>query len=105
MAFVIWSIVAVIFIGIGIGCRKEEQPVGFFTFAKPPIVEDAKAYNRAVGVLWFVSAAVFEVIGIPLLLLEQNSPLYILIIFAVIIWVIGLVIAYLKIEAKYKKRI
>lgn len=103
IAFVIWSIVAIIFIGIGISCRKSDHPVGFFTFAKPPIVEDVKAYNHATGVLWLVSAVVFEVIGIPLLVLEQNSPLCVLIIFAVVIWVVGLMIVYLKIEANYKK--
>lgn len=49
------SIVAVIFLGVGISCRKSSE------------------------------AVVFEVIGIPLLFLKQNSPLFIPVIFAVMV--------------------
>lgn len=104
IAFVIWSIVTMIFVGIGISCIRSKEAVGFFTFTKPPIVEDVKKYNKAVAKLWFVTAVVFEIIGIPFLFLEQNSPLFIVIMFAVIIWVIVLIVAYLKIEMKYKSR-
>lgn len=103
IAFVIWSIVAMILIGIGINCRKADDVVGFFTFTKPPIIEDVKAYNKEVGVLWLVSAIIFELLGVPLLLLEQNSPLFIPVILSVMVWVIALMVAYLKIETKYKK--
>ena len=101
--FIIWSIVAVIFLGIGISCRKSSEAVGFFTFVKPPIVEDVERYNNAVSVLWFFMAGIFEILGIPLLFLKQNSPLFIPIIFAVMILVIVMMIVYMKIEAKYKK--
>lgn len=103
IGFAVWSIVAIVFMLIGISCRKSDEAVGFFTFVKPPIIEDVKAYNNAVAVLWFVSAVVLEIIGIPILFLEQNSPLFVPIILAVIIWLILLMIVYLKIEAKYKK--
>lgn len=103
MGFVIWSIVAIIFLGIGISCRKSHEAVGFFTFVKPPIVEDVEHYNNAVSILWFVSAGVLEIIGIPFIFLKQNSPLFILIILGVIIGLIVMMITYLKIEAKYKK--
>ena len=104
IAFIIWSMVAILFIGMGITCAKTENAVGFFTFSKPPYVEDVKSYNKAVAILWIVSAAVFEIIGLPILFLQQNSPLVIAIIFAVMIWVLGLMIAYLRIEEKYKSR-
>lgn len=34
IAFIIWSIVAALFLGIGISCRKSNEAVGFFTFVK-----------------------------------------------------------------------
>lgn len=37
--------------------------------------------------------------------LEQNSPVFILLIFAVIILMIVMMVTYLKIEGKYKKQI
>lgn len=103
IGFIIWSIVTVIFLGVGISCRKSNEAVGFFTGCKPPVVEDVKCYNKAVSKLWFVSAGIYEVMGVPLLFLEQNSLLFIPIIFAVVIGLIVMMVAYLKIEAKYKK--
>lgn len=103
IGFIIWSIVAAIFLGIGISCRKSNEAVGFFTFVKPPSVENVMQYNNTVAVLWFIAAGALEIIGIPILFLKQNSPLFILIIFAVMILVIAIIIAYLRIEAKYKK--
>jgi len=37
-----------------------KEAVGFFTFVKPPEVEETGRYNRAVGTLWFVAAGIFE---------------------------------------------
>lgn len=103
IGFTIWSIVAIIFLGISISSRKSNEAVGFFTFTKPPKVSDVKQYNNAVSLLWFVTAIVMELIGIPILFLQQNSPVFFLIVFAVIILIIAMIIAYLKIETKYKK--
>ena len=103
IGFIIWSIVTVIFVGIGISCRKSRETVGFFTGCKPAIIENVEQYNKAVSKLWFVSAGVYEIMGVPLLFLEQNSLLFIPIIFAVVIGLIVMMVAYLKIEAKYKK--
>lgn len=103
IGFIIWSIVAAVFLGIGISCRKSTEAVGFFTFVEPPMVEDVENYNNAMSVLWFVAAGVLEITGIPILFLEQNSPLFIPIIFVVIILLIVMMIMYLKIEAKYKR--
>lgn len=65
IGFIVWSLVTVIFLGIGIGSRKANKAVGFFTFTKPPITENIKQYNKAVSFLWFIAAAVFEIIEIP----------------------------------------
>lgn len=103
IGFIIWSIVAAIFVGIGISCRKSNEAVGFFTGCKPPIIENVEQYNKAVSKLWFVEAGIYEIMGVPLLFLEQNSLLFIPIIFGVVIGLIAMMVVYLRIEAKYKK--
>ncbi|MBR5287276.1 MAG: hypothetical protein IKU34_01640 [Clostridia bacterium] len=103
IAFIIWSAVAAIFAGIAIRCRKSDKAVGFFANVAPPAIRDVPAYNKAVSTLWFVAAAFYEAMGIPFLFLQQNSPLFLLIMLAVIVWLILLMIVYLKIEAKYRK--
>lgn len=102
IAFVIWSIVAILFLGIGISGWKSKVAVGFFTSGKPPVVTDVNRYNHSVSKLWIVGAVIFEIIGVLLLFLEQNSPMFIPIIFGVVALAIGMMIAYVKIEAKYK---
>lgn len=103
IAFVIWSLCALLFLGIGISSRRSKQAVGFFTFVKPPEVRDLTAYNRAVSRLWLVMAAVFEMIGIPILFVKQNSAYYLFAIVIVMFAIIGMAVVYLKIEAKYRK--
>lgn len=102
IAFIIWSVVAVLFLGIGIVGRKSKEAVGFFTFVKPPKVTDLNKYNHSVSILWIIVAVIFEIIGVPLLFLEQNSPMFIFVIVGVAALSIGMMIAYLKIEEKYK---
>lgn len=102
IVFIIWSIVAVLFLGIGIVGRRSKEAVGFFTFVKSPKVTDVSKYNHAVSILWIIAAFVLEIIGVPLLFLEQNSPMFILMIFGVVVLIIGMMIAYLRIESKYK---
>ena len=102
IGFIIWSIVALLFIAIGITCFKAKEPVGFFTGVKPPKVTDVTKYNHAVAKLWFVSAIVYEILGIPFLFLEQNSAGFIPMIFGVAWGTILMVVVYLRIEAKYK---
>ena len=104
IGFIIWSIVAIIFMIIGISAWKSKQEVGFFTFSKPPKMNDAIKYNHAVGKLWLSFAVILEVIGIPFLFIEQNSPIFILIIFGVVILVIAIIIIYLRIEKKYRQQ-
>lgn len=99
-AFIIWSIVAVLFLRIGISGWKAKEAVGFFTFVRPPKVTDVNKYNHLVSMLWTIAAVIFEIIGIPLLFLEQNSPMFIPIIFGVMALVIGMMIVYIRIVAK-----
>ncbi len=70
IAFIIWSIVAALFWGIGISGRKSKEAV--------------------------------EIIGTPLLFLEQNSPMFVPVILGVVALVIGMMIVYFRIQAKYK---
>lgn len=102
IAFVIWSVVAVIFFIIGVSTWKAKETVGFFTFVDPPKIKDTKQYNHAVAKLWFAAAFIFEILGVPFLWYEQNSPLIIFIILGVVILVIAMMIVYTRIEAKYK---
>ena len=104
IAFVIWSIVALVFVALSIMCYKSKEPVGFFTGVKPPEVTDVKGYNRAVSTLWIVFAVLFEAIGVPLLFLGENSAYYIFVMLFIMPLIIGMVIVYLKIEGKYKKK-
>lgn len=103
VGFIIVSIVAIVFSAIGMSCRKADEAVGFFTFTKPPTIENVKSYNRSVSVLWFVAAGVIEILGIPMLFLEQNSPFFIIEMVAVMILIIIMMVAYIKIEAKYQQ--
>lgn len=100
--FVLWSLMAGIFACIGVSCRKSEIPVGFYTVSKRPAVKDVKKYNHAVSMLWLIAAAVLEIAGVPILFLEQNSPLFIPITLAVMILALAMMAAYARIESKYR---
>jgi hypothetical protein len=101
-AFVIWSVVALLFFGIGISSWNSKKAVGFFSFVKPPIVVDVRGYNHSVGVLWMVVAIILELLGVPFLFIEQNSPIAIVVMSGVFALVIGMIIVYIRIEIKYE---
>lgn len=103
IAFLIWSAISVVFLIIGIKARRSETAVSFWSNAKAPEVSDIKQYNLAVSNLWFVFALVFEASGIPLLFCTQNSPLALISILGPVALIIGAMIAYTRIEAKYRK--
>lgn len=102
IGFIIWTVVSFIFVVIGISCLRAKEPVGFFTFAKPPIVADIKKYNKAVAILWFVFALLLEFLGLPFLFCEQNSPVFIVIVLGAFLLVIAIIISYIFIEKKYR---
>ena len=102
IGFIVWTLVAAIFVIIGTSCRKAKDAVGFFTFVKPPAVKDTEKYNKSVSILWLVVAVVLEIIGIPMLFLQQNSPWLIPMPIAGLFGIIVMMVVYLRIEAKYR---
>lgn len=102
LGFIIWTIVASIFLIIGLNCWKAREAVGFFTGAKPPKVKNVTAYNHAVAKVWFLFTIILEIIGIPILFVQQNSPVMLVVIGATVILVIAIMIAYTQVEKKYR---
>lgn len=102
MGFILWTLITLIFVYIGITTRKSNIPVNLFTFGDAPKVNDIKRYNKAVSNLWLVFTLLFEMIGISLLFIKQNSPFVVLIVLGVVFLVIGMMVAYIKIESKYR---
>ena len=104
LAFGIWSVLSLLFVALGISTRYAKKPRGFWANAKVSEVRDVKQYNRALARLWFVFAAVLELLGLPLLMAEQNNPVFLLILLGIPALVIGMMIAYTRIESRYRKQ-
>ena len=108
IAFLIWVIVGVFFIVLGIYdmSSKKAKPFGFWANAEVGPIEDVKGYNRALGRLWCVYGVLFTLMGVPLLILnEQNVALVIIPIVGTMFITIGVSAVYaIGIEAKYRKR-
>ena len=100
--FIIWSMCALCFLGIGIYARRSKQAVGFWANVKAPEVSDVKQYNRAVSNLWLIGAVLFELLGIPFLYAGQNSPLFIISILGTVLLILGMMVRYSFIESKYR---
>lgn len=49
-------------------------------------------------------AIIFELLGLPLLFCEQNDLILFIAVAGVVILIIGIMLAYLKIENKYKSK-
>lgn len=106
VAFVIWTVIGVAFIGWGIYLilSKKASASGFWANANTPPMEDVRGYNRAVGKLWIVFGAVLIVLGLPLLA-EQNSALIMIPILGIMMESIGAMVVYtIVIEKKYRKK-
>ena len=106
VAFVIWSIMGLIFIGMGIyNCRaKSQRPFGFWANAKQFEVTDVKAYNKMLGKLWIVFGVVFIILGLPFLG-GQNSPWIIFSILGCMILSIAAMVVYVVvIEPRFRKK-
>ena len=107
-AFIIWAIMGVLFIVMGIYDinSKKAKPFGFWANAEVGPIEDVKAYNRALGRLWCVYGVLFILIGLPLLMLnEQNAGLIAIPMVGTMLISIGAMAVYsIGIEAKYRKK-
>ena len=93
LGFIIWTACAAVMLIIGILSWKSEKPAGFFAGVEAPKVTDVKKYNHTVGLLWFVYAVLFELLGLPFLFYKQNSPVFILSLLGTVAITLGLVIA------------
>lgn len=103
IAFVIWVLCGMLFIGFGIAAFSSKKAAGFWANVKVPVMEDVKAYNKAVGRLWCVSGGVFILLGLPLLT-GQNSPWILLSCEGVLVEIITMMVVYTRIECKYRKK-
>ena len=107
-AFSIWTIVGVVVIVMGIYNvnSKKEKPFGFWANAEVGAIEDVKAYNRALGRLLCGYGILFILIGLPLLMLdEQNAGLIAIPMVGTILVSIGAMAVYsCRIEVKYRKK-
>ena len=106
VAFIIWAICGLFFVGMGIFdlFSKKEKPFGFWANAETLQIENVKAYNRALGILWIVYGVLFILLGLPLFA-GQNSPYILLSILGVMFLSIGAMVVYVTvIEKKYKKK-
>ncbi len=101
-AFLIWSAVGLLLIGIGVHAFFAKKPQHFWANAPMIEVNDVKKYNRAVGKLFIAFGAVFTLIGLPLLM--ENKMWILLSMLLVMPAVIVMMVVYsTKIEKKYKK--
>lgn len=106
LAFIIWGMMGVLFIVMGIYDlnSKKAKPFGFWANAEVVHIEDARGYNRALGILWCVYGVLFILIGLPLLD-GQNSGLIIIPILGAMLISIAAMVAYVVgIEPKYCKK-
>ncbi|MCM1496324.1 MAG: hypothetical protein NC089_11075 [Bacteroides sp.] len=105
VAFIIWSLVGILFIGLGICDFHAKQVVGFWSIIPAPEIpeiEDKKHFNRAVGWMWVIFGVLMIVLGIPLLS-GQNSPYVFLSVAGIIIEIIAIMIIYTRLVIKYQK--
>lgn len=103
IAFIIWAVVGLLFIGIAISAFSSDEPVGFWSNAEMFEVTDVKKYNYAVGKLWVAFSVIFVLLGLPLL--SKEHEIYALFSAGgVMLEIIGIMIVYTQvIEKKYKK--
>ena len=102
LGFIIWSVTCVALAGFGVYSLCAKKPVCFWANGTAPKVSDVKKYNRAVAILWFAYALIFELLGVPLLFLKQNSAGFVIPVLGSMAATIALVVGYLQIEKKFR---
>ena len=105
VAFVIWCVMGLVFIGMGIYDYhvKSARPFGFWSNVKVVEVRDVQAYNKALGKLFIAFGIVFIILGLPLLT-GQNSPWIIFSMVGVMVLaIISMAVYTVGIEGKYRK--
>lgn len=106
IAFIIWTIIGVLFFGIGIYelNSMKAKPFGFWANAEVASIEDVKGYNRALGILWCVYGVAFTLIGVPLLNEQRTGLIIIPVLGAMLISIAAMVVYTVGIEPKYRKK-
>lgn len=104
-AFVIWTIVGILFIVMGIydWFSRKEKPFGFWANAKVEPIEDVRGYNRALGILWCVYGTLFTLIGLPLLERQNSGLIMISVLGAMLISIAAMAVYTVGIAPKYRK--
>lgn len=103
VGFIIWSLVAFLFIGLGISNFYAKQAVGFWAGIPAPEIEDIKGFNRFVGWMWIIYGGLMLLFGIPLLFITQNSLLVILSLGGVVAETIAIMIVYTRVAQRFQK--
>lgn len=103
IGFIIWAACGVLFLIMGGYAFFAGKPMGFWSNTKVPEIADVKSYNRAVGILFCVYGIVFILLGLPLLA-GRNSPYILISILGVMFETLAIMIAYTRIEQKYRKK-
>ena len=104
IGFIIWTVVSIILLSVGVWAWISDKAVSFYTGIKPPEVKDIRKYNHSVSILWFIYAVLFELLGLPLLFLKQNSAGFLWSILGVAAITIFLTIGYNRILTKHRKK-
>ncbi|MDO5410523.1 MAG: hypothetical protein Q4F21_08730 [Lachnospiraceae bacterium] len=105
LAFLIWMLVGLFFVGNGVSCFFCKTEVGFWANVKTPKMDDVKGYNHAVGKMFIIYGIIMMFLGTPLLVSEQNSPLFLISVVGIMLETIVMMAVYIiKIEGKYKSR-
>ena len=104
IGFVIWSLISFLLLWIGVWVWRSDKAAGFFSGVKPPAVSDIRKYNHAVAILWFIYAALFELLSLPFLFMKQNSAGFLLSIAGVPVISIALMILYTRILHRYEQK-
>lgn len=100
-AFMVWSVISALFIGLGIVCFFYKKPMYFWTVKEVYRVRDVRKYNEALGKLWLCFGVLLELLGLPLLL-DQNMPWVIITLLGTVWLVILLMVVYTRIEKKHR---
>lgn len=104
VAFIIWAVIGLFFVGIGIYCFFAKKPMGFWANAETGEVSDVKGYNRSICLMWCVYGVIFILLGLPIMD-GQNSPLIMFSVIGIMIESIAMMIVYtVVIEKKYRKK-
>lgn len=106
IAFIIWIILGILFLGMGIYDfnSKKREPFGFWANIRVEQIEDVKGYNRALGILWCVYGVLFILIGLPLLDKQSSGLMILSILGAMFISIAAMVVYVIVIEEKYCKK-